>query len=329
MTYKIAGKEVGDIGFGLLGLTARAVPDDQAFAAIRAALDAGCNYFNGGEFYGPPDGNSPALLRRYLERYPEDAARIVVNIKGGLGRDYKPRGSKEGIRESIDACLQTLGPKGTIAQFEAARKDPNANYVEETLAAIDEYVKAGKIGGISCSEINANTLREAASKFTITAIEVELSLFYNEPMTNGLLEACAELNIPVLAYSPLGRGLLGGKIKSHEDIPKGDMRLTHPRFQGDNLLKNLELVAKVDDIAQRKGCTSGQVAINWLLALSCKPGMPKIIPIPGSTNPDRIRENATIVDLTDKDMAEIGDILASFTTAGTRYPAQAMDLLNL
>lgn len=222
-----------------------------------------------------------------------------------------------------------MGPKGTIAQFEAARKDPNANYVEETLAAIDEYVKAGKIGGISCSEINANTLREAASKFTITAVEVELSLFYNEPMTNGLLEACAELNIPVLAYSPLGRGLLGGKIKSTEDIPKGDMRLTHPRFQGDNLLKNLELVAKVDDIAQRKGCTPGQVAINWLLALSCKPGMPKIIPIPGSTNPDRIRENATIVDLTDKDMAEIGDILASFTTAGTRYPAQAMDFLNL
>lgn len=132
-----------------------------------------------------------------------------------------------------------------------------------------------------------------------------------------------------LASAPLGRGLLGGKIKSHEDIPKGDMRLTHPRFQGDNLLKNLELVAKVDDIAQRKGCTSGQVAINWLLALSCKPGMPKIIPIPGSTNPDRIRENATILDLTDKDMAEIGDILASFTTAGTRYPAQAMDLLNL
>ncbi|KAH7023383.1 NADP-dependent oxidoreductase domain-containing protein [Ilyonectria destructans] len=329
MTYKIAGKEVGDIGFGLLGLTARAVPDDQAFAAIRAALDAGCNYFNGGEFYGPPDGNSPALLRRYLERYPEDASRIVVNIKGALGRDFKPRGSKEGIRESINACLQTLGPKGTIAQFEAARKDPNADYVEETLAAIDEYVKAGKIGGISCSEINANTLREAASKFTITAVEVELSLFYNEPMANGLLEACAELNIPVLAYSPLGRGLLGGKIKSHEDIPKGDMRSIHPRFQGDNLLKNLELVAKVDDIAQRKGCTSGQVAINWLLALSRRPGMPKIIPIPGSTNPDRIRENATIVDLTDKDMAEIGDILASFTTAGTRYPAQAMDLLNL
>ncbi|KAF7542362.1 hypothetical protein G7Z17_g11646 [Cylindrodendrum hubeiense] len=329
MTYKIVGKEVGDIGFGLLGLTARAVPDDQAFAAIRAALDAGCNYFNGGEFYGPPDGNSPALLRRYLERYPEDASRIVVNIKGALGRDYKPKGSKEGIRESIDACLKTLGPIGTIAQFEAARKDPKADYVEETLAAIDEYVKAGKIGGISCSEINANTLREAAAKFTITAVEVELSLFYNDPMTNGLLEACAELNIPVLAYSPLGRGLLGGKIKSAEDIPKGDMRLVHPRFQGDNLLKNLELVAKVDDIAQRKGCTPGQVAINWLLALSRKPGMPKIIPIPGSTNPDRIRENATIVDLTDNDMAEIGDILATFTTAGTRYPAQAMDLLNL
>ncbi|KAH7170600.1 NADP-dependent oxidoreductase domain-containing protein [Dactylonectria macrodidyma] len=329
MTYNILGKEVGDIGFGLLGLTARAIPDDQAFAAIRAALDAGCNYFNGGEFYGPPDKNSPALLRRYLERHPEDASRIVVNIKGALGRDYQPRGDKQGVRESIDACLQTIGPNATIHQFEAARKDPKADYVEETLATIDEYVRAGKIGGISCSEINANTLREAAAKFAVTAVEVELSLFYNEPMSNGLLEACAELNIPVLAYSPLGRGLLGGKIRSPEDIPKNDMRLMHPRFQGGNLLKNLELVAKVDDVAQRKGCTPSQVAINWLLALSRKSGMPKIIPIPGSTNPDRIRENATIVHLTDEDMSEIEEILASFTTAGTRYPAQAMDLLNL
>lgn len=182
------------------GLTAYAVPDDQAFACIRAALDAGCNYLNGGEFYGPPDGNSPALLRRYLERYPEDASRIVVNIKGALGRDYVPRGSKAGIRESIDECIRTLGPNGRINQFEAARKDPKVDYTEETLAAIEEYVKAGKIDGISCSEINADTLRKAAEKYTITSIELELSLFYNEPMTNGLLEACGELNIPVLAY---------------------------------------------------------------------------------------------------------------------------------
>ncbi|KAH6897119.1 NADP-dependent oxidoreductase domain-containing protein [Thelonectria olida] len=328
MTYKILGKDVGDIGFGLMGLTAKPIPDEQAFAAIRAALDSDCNYFNGGEFYGPPDANSPALLRRYLEKYPEDASRIVVNIKGALGRDYQPRGSKEGIRESIDACLSTLGPNGHIDQFEPARKDPKASYTEETLAAINDYVKAGKIGGISCSEINATTLREAAKKFTITSVELEMSLFYNEPMSNGLLEACAELNIPVLAYSPLGRGLLGGKIKSAADIPKGDVKHFHPRFQGDNLTKNLELVAKVEDLANRKGCTVSQVAINWLLALSHRPNMPKIIPIPGSSNPDRVRENATIIDLNEDDMAEIDTILSSFTAAGPRYPEAHQSLLD-
>ncbi|KAI5465874.1 NADP-dependent oxidoreductase domain-containing protein [Mariannaea sp. PMI_226] len=328
MTYKIVGKEVGDIGFGLMGLTMKPIPDEQAFAAIRAALDSGCNYFNGGEFYGPPDRNSLTLLRRYLEKYPEDASRIVLNIKGGLGPDYQPRGSKEGIRASIENCLNTLGPSGHIDQFEAARKDPKINYVDDTLATIDEYVEAGKIGGISTSEISATTLREASKKYNITSVEVEMSLFYNDPMTNGLLEACAELNVTVLAYSPIGRGLLGGKIKSAADIPEGDMKRHHPRFQGENLTKNLELVAKVEAIAERKGCTVSQVAINWLVALSRRPGMPKIIPIPGSSNPDRVRENATIVDLNEQDMAEIDQILASFTVSGTRYPEAHMSLLN-
>lgn len=181
----------------------RPLSDDIAFAAIRAALDSGCNYLNGGEFYGPPDANSLTLMRRYLEKYPEDADRIVLNIKGALGPDYRPRGTKESVRKSIDNCLKTLGPVGRIGQFEAARKDPNSDYEEETLAAIDEYVKAGKIDGISCSEINVNTLRSAAKKYNITALEIEVSLFTPEPLTNGLLEACGELDIPVLAYCKL------------------------------------------------------------------------------------------------------------------------------
>ncbi|KAM0559684.1 hypothetical protein ACHAPJ_004208 [Fusarium lateritium] len=329
MTYEILGKQVGPIGFGLMGLTLHQLPDEAAFAAIRAALDAGCNWLNGGEFYGPPDANSLALIRRYLEKYPEDADRIVLTIKGGLGPNYVPLGTKEGVRQSIDACLKTLGPVGRIASFEVGRKDPNADYEDETLAAIDEYVKDGKIDGISCSELNADTLRSAAKKFKITALEIELSLFTTDPLTNGLLEACGELDIPVLAYSPLGRGFLGGQIKSAKDLAENDIRTkVQPRWQGDNLQKNIQLVNDIETLAKKKGCTVSQIAINWILSLSRRPGMPKIIPIPGSSKPDRIRENATIVDLTDEDLAGIDSILASFTPAGERYPPQHMKYVN-
>ncbi|PTD10060.1 Pyridoxal reductase [Fusarium culmorum] len=321
MSHNILGKQVGPIGYGLMGLTARPLPDEVTFAAIRTALDAGCNWLNGGEFYGPPDANSLALIRRYLEKYPEDADRIVLTIKGGLGPNYVPVGSKENIRRSIDDCIKTLGPAGRIASFEIGRKDPNADYENDTLATIDEYVKDGKIDGISCSEINANTLRSAAKRFKITAVELELSLFTTEPLTNGLIEACGELGIAVLAYSPLGRGLLGGQIKSAKDLPEDDPRAKmHPRWRGDNLAKNIGLVNNVEALAKKKGCTVSQIAINWLLSLSRRPGMPKIVPIPGSSKPDRIRENATIVNLTDEDLHDIDNLLASFTPAGERYP---------
>ncbi|KAF5641009.1 putative pyridoxine 4-dehydrogenase [Fusarium sp. NRRL 25303] len=329
MVHQILGKQVGLIGFGLMGLTARPLPDDDAFAAIRTALDSGCNWLNGGEFYGPPDANSLALMRRYLEKYPEDADRIVLTIKGGLGPNYVPLGTKENIRRSIDDCLETLGPVGRIASFEIGRKDPNVDYEEDTLAAISEYVKGGKIDGISCSELNANTLRSAAEKFKITALEIELSLFTTDPLTNGLLEVCGELDIPVLAYSPLGRGFLGGQIKSVEDLPENDMRAKiHPRWQGDNFRKNVQLVDDIEALAKKKGCTVSQIAINWLLSLSRRPGMPTIVPIPGSTKPDRIRENATIIDLTEEDLRDIDRLLASFTPAGDRYPPQHMKYVS-
>ncbi|CZR39872.1 putative pyridoxine 4-dehydrogenase [Fusarium proliferatum ET1] len=329
MVHQILGKQVGHIGFGLMGLTARPLPDEDAFAAIRTAIDSGCNWLNGGEFYGPPDANSLALMRRYLEKYPEDADRIVLTIKGGLGPNYVPLGTKENIHRSIDDCLETLGPVGRIASFEIGRKDPNVDYEEDTLAAISEYVKDGKIDGISCSELNANTLRSAAKKFKITALEIELSLFTTDPLTNGLLEVCGELGIPVLAYSPLGRGFLGGQIKSVEDLPENDMRAKiHPRWQGDNFRKNVQLVDDIEALAKKKGCTVSQIAINWLLSLSRRPGMPTIVPIPGSTKPDRIRENATIIDLTEEDLRDIDNLLASFTPAGDRYPPQHMKYVS-
>lgn len=217
MSHNILGKQVGPIGYGLMGknllaqrslidanrsrgLTLRPHPDEVTFAAIRTALDAGCNWLNGGDFYGPPDANSLALVRRYLEKYPEDADRIVLTVKGGLGPNFVPDGSKENVCRSIDNCIKTLGPAGRMTTFEVGRKDPNVDYEDDTLATINQYVKDGRIDGISCSEVSANTLRSAARKFKITAVEIELSLFTTDPLKNGILEACGELDIAVLAY---------------------------------------------------------------------------------------------------------------------------------
>lgn len=175
--------------------------EDEIFGAIKAALNSGANYFDGGEFYGTPDRNSLTILNRYFEKYPEDADKIVLNIKGAVvPKERRPSGSKEVVSASIENCLKMLGPHGHIDQFEAARKDLNHDYEKETLRTIKSFVKSGKIGGIACSEINAATLRSAAKSFDITALEIELSLFHLDPLTNGLLEAAGELNIPILAY---------------------------------------------------------------------------------------------------------------------------------
>lgn len=257
-------------------------------------------------------------------------------------------GSKEAVTKSIEHSLEQIGSVGRIAQFGVGRKDLSHDYEDETLTVIDGYVKAGRVDGVSTSEINPDTLRSAAKKFRITALEIEVSLFYPEAITNGLLATCAELDIPVIAYckyhielihfhfayltmmlAPLGRGLLGGRIKTIDDLAPDDMKRQWPRYQDGNLEANLKLVEKVEALAKKKGCTPAQVSINWLLALAKRPGMPVIIPIPGSTNPDRIKENATIIDLTDEDLAEIDGMLQGFVMAGDRYPKVHMKDLQL
>jgi pyridoxine 4-dehydrogenase len=182
-------------------------PDEETFAAIKAAIEAGCTLLNGAEFYGfTPDENSLTLLRRYFAKYPEDAAKVVVNVKGG--RDFKTLafdGSKENVTRSLEHTLEQMGSVGRIAQWGMARKDRNHDYEDESLATIDAYVRAGRIDGISTSEINAETLRRAAARFRITALEIEVSLFCRDHITDGLLAACAELDIPVLAYCEFSR----------------------------------------------------------------------------------------------------------------------------
>lgn len=175
---------------------------------MRASLAAGAIFWNAGEFYGPENRNSNHLLNEYFTEYPEDADKVVLSIKGGLGvNEFRPNGSPENIKRSIDACLKVLDGKKFIDLFEPARVDPNTP-IEVTVAAIDEYVKAGKIGGISLSEVSAESIRKAAKVAKISAVEVEFSLFSTDILSNGIAQACAELEIPIVAYSPISRGLL-------------------------------------------------------------------------------------------------------------------------
>lgn len=210
----ISGTKIGPIGFGLMGLTLRAtpLPQEQAFAAMKAALDAGANNWNGGEIYGVPEANSLQLLNAYFTKYPEDADKVVLSIKGGcevggIPKGAHPNGTPENIKRSIDECLKVLDGKKFLNLFEAARVDPNVP-IETTVKAIDEYVKAGKIGGISLSEVSAASIRKAAKVAKISAVEVEVSLWATDIFDNGIAETCAELGIPIFAYSPIGRGFL-------------------------------------------------------------------------------------------------------------------------
>lgn len=316
---QIAGRQVGPRGFGLMNFTWRSdpVPDEQAFETMRAALANGMNFWNGGEFYGTPEVNSMTLLKRYFDKYPEDADKVVISIKGGMRPDLSPDGSPENIRRSLNFILEKLGGR-KVDVFECARRDPNVP-LETTFGVIEEYIKTGKVGGLCLSEVSAATIHEAAKITTIAGVEVELSLFSTDVLSNGVAAACAEHNIPLIAYSPLGRGMLTGRFKSAADIPSTDFRRHLPRFQPENFDTNLQLVRQVEDLAAKKGCTPAQLALGWLNSLSRRPGMPTIIPIPGSTTVDRVTENAKLVDLTDQEMADIDATLAKFEVAGSRY----------
>ena len=213
---EIAGRKVGCTGYGLLGkshtlprghllspsigLTWRSnIPsEEQAFAAMHVALTSGCNLWNGGEIYGTPDYNSLTLLNKFFARYPEDADKVVLNIKGATRPGLQPDGSPEYVRESVENCLKMLGDRGRIDMFECARRDLKVP-LKETLEALAELVDQGKIGGVALCEVGAETIREAAKITKIVAVEVELSLYTTEPLTNGIAEACFDLDIPIIA----------------------------------------------------------------------------------------------------------------------------------
>lgn len=227
---KLNGKEVGSTGYGLMGklqapsylgahdecltllagLTWRPepTPTKDAIAAMRTALQQGAQAWNGGEFYGTPEYNSLHLLNAYFSQYPEDADKVVLSIKGGADpKTMHPTGDEAGVRRSVDTVLKLLDGKKKLDLFECARVDPNTP-IEESIRVLAEYVKEGKLGGISLSETSAQSIRRASKVHKIDAVEIEFSMFATDAVENGVMQTCSELKIPIVAYSPLGRGFL-------------------------------------------------------------------------------------------------------------------------
>lgn len=225
---------------------------NEATKAIKAALDRGANFWNGAQFYGPPTANSLQLLNHYFTTYPEDSKKVVLSIKGAFSL-AGPDNSPGGIRKSVDNCLEVLDGKAFLDIFLPARIDPQVP-VEESVRALTEYVKAGKIGGYGLSECSAETIRRAHAVHPVSAVEIELSLFATHTLSNGVAQTCSELKILIIAYSPLSRGFLTGQINKLDDIPENDGRRRFPRFQPDVFELNLKLVEEIK-----------QVAIAWVL----------------------------------------------------------------
>ncbi|KAI1454754.1 putative aldo/keto reductase [Annulohypoxylon moriforme] len=325
----LATKSLSQNGLGLMRLTARTgpLPDEEAFAVLKAALAAGVNVWNGGDFYGTPEHNSLHLLARYFSKYPEDADKVVICIKSGVA-DVKRLlidCSPDAVRRYVANANKTLGGHKKIDIFGMGRVDPKVP-IEETVRALKELVDKGGIGGIQLSEVSAASIRRAASVAKIDMVENEVSLWATQVFDNGVAATCAELGIPIVAHTPLGAGMLTGQIKSLDDLPPDSFLRTFPRFQPENFHKNLELVAEIEKLAKSKGVTPAQLALSWLKLQSKKSGMPLIIPIPGARSEARVRENVVAVDLSEEDLKTITAILDSFPVAGDRYPAAVMKL---
>ncbi|KAL4863365.1 hypothetical protein BDV12DRAFT_189718 [Aspergillus spectabilis] len=270
-------------------------PQEQAFATLRAAIANGL---------------------------PRVAEKVVLSIKGGVNPEtHQLDASPENTRRTLDDCIAQLKGRKKFDMFEFGRRDPNVP-LEVAFGVIDkEYVQTGKIGGIALSEVRGETIHEAVKYTKIVAVEAELSMFTPDILDNGVAAACAQYGIPIVAYSPIGRGMLTGQLKKYSDLPKDSLLLQFdfPRFQQENFENNLQLVSKVEEIAAKKGCTPAQLAISWTIALSRRLKT-MIVPIPGSSTPERVEENSKIVEVSDEELDQIDAILKIFTPAGDSHP---------
>jgi aryl-alcohol dehydrogenase-like predicted oxidoreductase len=296
--------------------------DEKSIAVIHHALDLGLNFLDTADIYGI--GANEKLVGRALADRRDEAvlATKFGNVRAADGSFIGIDGTPEYVRQACDDSLRRLGVD-VIDLYYQHRVDPDTP-IEETVGAMAELVKEGKVRHLGLSEAAPATLRRAAAVHPIAALQTEYSLWSREP-EDELLPTCAELGVTFVAYSPLGRGFLTGAIRSLDDLAPDDWRRHNPRFQGENFQKNLDLVDAVETMAIAKGCTAAQLALAWILARD-----EQVVPIPGTRSPHRLEENlaAAEIELSAGELAELDRIAPQGVAAGERYPAMAMKAVS-
>ncbi len=311
------------LGLGCMGMTYAyaGAETERNIATLEKALEQGITLFDTADIYGPKTNEE--LVGPVLREHRDD---VVLATKFGARslelEDRAPDGRPDYVHRACDASLRRLGMEH-IDLYYQHRIDPQVP-IEETVGAMSELVEAGKVRFLGLSEAAPETIRKAHATHPITAVQTEYSL-WTRGVEQDVLPTLRELGIGLVAYSPLGRGFLTGAITSPEDLDEDDWRRDNPRFQGENFQRNLDLVEEIKGMADEKAVTPAQLALAWVLAQG-----EDIVPIPGTTKPHRVEENAGALDveLTDVELTRLDGIAPVGVAAGSRYPEQAMAMLN-